>query len=262
MFLPQFRIGTSGWVYGHWEGVFYPRKLKSQDKLKYFSQYFNTTEINYSFYHLPRPITFQNWYKNTPKDFIFAVKVSRFITHIKRLRGAKQDWAIFLKNALNLKDKLGPFLFQLPPSFKANKETIKRLEKFFQSLHKSSMKNYFSLKRSKFAFEFRDDSWCNNKIYNLLKKYKIAWVIADSPNFPKREEITTNFIYLRMHGSQKLFSSKYTKSELENLAQKIKDWQRRKIDVYVYFNNDAQGFALQNARELIKFVKKSRKTIF
>lgn len=256
MFLPKLKIGTSGWVYGHWEGVFYPRKLKRKDKLKYFSQYFRTAEINYPFYHLSRPTTYRNWYDNTPKDFIFAVKVSRVITHLKKLKRVRKNWNIFLKNALNLKEKLGSFLFQFPPSFEASKETIKRLEKFSQIIHKNSIKNYRSLARLRYAFEFRDNSWCNNKIYNLLKKYKITWVIADSPTFPRTEEITADFTYLRMHGSKKLFSSNYTKEELKNLAQKIKNWQKRDLDVYVYFNNDAQGFAIQNARTLINLCKK------
>ena len=256
MSLAQLKIGTSGWIYKDWEGVFYPQGLKTQDKLKYFSQYFKTAEINYSFYHLPRPSTFQNWYKNTSKDFVFAVKVSRFITHIKRLKGVNKNWNVFWENAINLRDKLGPFLFQLPPSFKATEETIKRLEEVLRFLHKNSLKKYKESIRMRYAFEFRDKSWCNKKIYQLLKKYKIAWVIADSPNFPKREEITTGFTYLRMHGSKELFSSKYTRAELESLSQKIKNWQKRNIDVFVYFNNDAQGFAIQNARELIDIYKR------
>jgi len=109
-------IGTSGWVYGHWEGIFYPENLASKDKLKYFSQHFKTAEINYSFYHLPRPSTYQNWHSQTPADFIFAAKASRFITHIKRLGGVKEAWQQFIENALYLKEKLGPILFQFPPS--------------------------------------------------------------------------------------------------------------------------------------------------
>lgn len=238
-------IGTSGWVYSHWEGIFYPEDLPSKDKLKYFSQYFKTTEINYSFYHLPRPSTYQNWYLQTPEDFLFAVKASRFITHIKRLSEVKEAWETFIENALNLKEKLGPILFQFPPSFRANETEIKKLEDFLKLITKNKLR---------YAFEFRHKSWCDKKVYNLLKKYKVVWVIADSPSYPKAEVITADFVYLRMHGSKVLFTSNYTKKELQDLAQKIKKW-RKIADVYVYFNNDAMGYAIENAKELLKFYK-------
>jgi len=241
-------IGTSGWVYEHWTGIFYPASLPSKEKLRYFSQHFNTAEINYSFYHLPRPTTYQNWYNQVPADFIFAVKASRFITHIKRLNGVKEAWKQFIENALNLKEKLGPILFQFPPSFKATEENIKRLTEFSKLLSLGRDRVSTSLR---FAFEFRHKSWCDEKIYNLLKKYNVAWVIADSPRYPKTEVITCDFIYIRMHGSKVLFSSNYTKKELKDLAQKIKKWLTI-YDVYVYFNNDAYGYAIENAKELLK----------
>lgn len=263
-------IGTSGWVYSHWERIFYPEDLKGRDKLKYFSKYFKTTEINYSFYHLPSRETFQKWYQETPADFIFSVKASRFITHIKRLKDVEKPWKIFFKNALNLKEKLGPILFQFPPNFKATEENIKRLENFSKVITDHSLfTTHYKLKT---AFEFRHESWCDEKIYKLLKKYNIAWVIADSPvypyietlkkfrsgrsakggNRPKAEVATTNFIYIRMHGSKVLFSSKYTKKELQNLARQIKKWLKDELDIYCYFNNDAYGFAIENAKELLK----------
>jgi len=235
-------IGTSGWVYSDWEGIFYPEDLPSKDKLKYFSQHFKTAEINYSFYHLPRPSTYQNWYNQTPEDFLFAVKASRFITHIKRLNGVKEAWQQFLENALNLKEKLGPILFQFPPSFRAD---LKRLEAFLKIL----AKNY------QYAFEFRHKSWCDETAYQLLKKYNAAWVIADSPSYPKAEVVTADFVYIRMHGSKVLFSSKYTKKELSSLAQKIKKWLKQSLDVYCYFNNDFHGYAIENAKELLKLCK-------
>lgn len=253
-------IGTSGWVYSHWQGIFYPANLPSKDKLKYFSKHFKTAEINYSFYHLPRTTTYQNWYLQTPKDFLFAVKASRFITHIKRLKGVKKSWKVFLKNTLNLKEKLGPILFQFPPSFKATPENIKRLENFIREISDQTRTN----SRLRFAFEFRHKSWCdpegkpsasygvNKEIYNLLKKYKVAWVIADSPRYPKAEVITSDFVYIRMHGSKVLFSSKYTKKELKALSQKIKKWLNQRLNVYCYFNNDAYGYAIENAKELLK----------
>jgi len=252
-------IGTSGWVYGHWDGIFYPEDLPSKDKLKYFSQHFKTAEINYSFYHLPRPSTYQNWYNQTSADFIFSVKASRFITHIKRLSDVKGAWNQFIENALNLKEKLGPILFQFPPSFQATQENIKRLKgllklitNFYPKL--TEIGSLSILQRSglcKFAFEFRHKTWCDKKVYNLLKKYKVVWVIADSPSYPKAEVVTANFVYIRMHGSKVLFASKYTKKELSSLAQKIKKWLKTG-DVYCYFNNDFHGYAIENARELLK----------
>jgi len=197
-------VGTSGWVYGYWEGIFYPEDLPSKDKLKYFSQYFKTTEINYSFYHLPRPSTYQNWYKQTPADFIFAVKASRFITHIKKLsgvnpvrsktpkasadgethrtsNGVKDAWKTFLENALNLKEKLGPILFQFPPSFKATEENIKRLENFLgdrprQNLPgsdpgKFSNSDIFRMSLPK-SFMFIDFD-CPNSFVGFLKLWRI-----------------------------------------------------------------------------------------
>ena len=249
-------IGTSGWVYSHWDGIFYPEDLPSKDKLKHFSKFFKTTEINYSFYHLPRPSTYQNWYNQTPADFIFAVKASRFITHIKRLSGVKEAWKQFLENALYLKEKLGPILFQFPPSFRATSENIKRLEDFLKILRgRTSIKGGSTSKNLKYAMEFRHKSWCDEKIYDLLKKYNVAWVIADSPSYPKAEVVTADFIYIRMHGSKVLFASKYTNEELEDLAQKIKKWLKQKIDVYCYFNNDAYGYAIKNAKELLELCR-------
>jgi len=252
-------IGTSGWVYGHWEGIFYPEDLASKEKLKYFSKHFKTAEINYSFYHLPRPSTYQNWYNQTPGNFVFAVKASRFITHIKRLSGVKEAWKQFLENALYLKEKLGPVLFQFPPSFRATPENIKRLEEFLKFTTNFNRDRVSVSLRE--AFEFRHKAWCDKKIYKLLKKYNVAWVIADSPSYPilrpcsgqEAEVITADFVYIRMHGSKVLFSSKYTDKELKTLSQKIKNWLKSK-DVYVYFNNDFHGYAIENAKELLKIL--------
>ena len=238
-------IGTSGWVYSHWEGIFYPEDLPSKDKLRYFSQYFKTTEINYSFYHLPRPSTYQNWYKQTPEDFLFAVKTSRFITHIKRLKEVKEAWKTFIENALCLENKLGPFLFQFPPNFKATPENLKRIAEFLKF---TCLK--WKSKHLRLAFEFRHKSWCNKKVYNLLKKYKAAWVIADSPSYPKAEIVTGDFVYIRMHGGKVLYTSNYLKKELKDWAKKIKKYLKQRLDVYVYFNNDAMGYAIENAKTL------------
>ncbi len=241
-------IGTSGWAYGHWDNIFYPEGISSKEKLRYFSRYFKTVEVNYSFYHLPRPATYQNWRRETPAGFIFSVKASRFITHIKRLKEAGSAWEGFLKNALNLKEKLGPILFQLPPSFQATDVNLKRLDGFLKLIGDTGKRERGF--RARYAFEFRHNSWLNKGLYSRLKKYNAAWVIADSPHYPRADVITADFVYLRLHGSKAMFSSKYTKKELRNLSDKIKKWITLS-DVYVYFNNDAMGYALENARDLI-----------
>ena len=250
-------VGTSGWVYSHWQGVFYPENLPPKDKLKYYSQHFNTTEVNYSFYHLPRPSTYQNWSSQTPDDFIFAVKTSKFITHIKRLKGVKEAWKQFLENALNLKEKLGPILFQFPSSFKTTEENLKRLENFLKILKKDCLK--FKVYSLRSALEFRHKSWCDEKVYELLRKYNAGWVIADSPRYPRADVVTADFVYIRMHGSKVMFASKYTKKELSSLVQKIKEWLKEKLDVFCYFNNDFQGYAIENAKELLEYFKNKTK---
>jgi uncharacterized protein YecE (DUF72 family) len=237
-------IGTSGYIYPHWEGIFYPEDWPKSRKLEFYCQHFDTVELNNTFYRLPGEKAFEGWRKRTPKDFIFAVKVSRFITHVKKLVDCKESWKIFLKRALILKEKLGPLLFQLPPFLKADP---KKLEDFVKMILKESPKGL------RFAFEFRNESWCDEKIYHILKKFNLAWVIVDSPSWPKVYQVTADFVYVRMHGSKILFGSKYTKKELEDLAKKIKKWKKQNLDVYVYFNNDAHGYAVENAKELLKF---------
>ncbi len=250
--MPRFFIGTSGWSYSHWDGIFYPKGLSSKEKLEHFSKYFSTAEINYSFYHLPRPTTYQNWYKFTPKDFVFSVKASRFITHIKRLRGIEEALDQFIQNALNLKEKLGPILFQFPPSFHLTKENEERLERFLKLIFKYQEKN--NKYNINYVLEFRHKSWCSEQVYKLLRKYKAVWVIADSSRYPKAEAITGKFVYIRMHGPGALFSSKYSEEELKVLSQKIKKWLK-KFSVYCYFNNDFHGYAIENAQRLISLLK-------
>lgn len=241
-------IGTSGYIYAHWEnGVFYPLGWPKSKKLEYYCQFFKTVELNNTFYRLPEEKIFESWYKKTPKDFVFAVKVSRFITHVKRLINCKRFWQTFLKRCLKLKEKLGPLLFQFPVSFKKDSA---RLRSFIDMLFKNSPKNL------KFAFEFRNSSWCQEEIYKILENYNCAWVIVDSPFWPKVFKVTANFVYVRMHGSKILFSSKYTKRELESLIKKVAQWLGSNKDVYVYFNNDAKGYAVENAKELAELSKK------
>lgn len=238
-------IGTSGWVYNDWQGIFYPGDLSPKDRLRYFSDHFKTTEINYSFYHLPKSKTYESWYNQTPDSFVFAVKASRFITHVKRLKDVRLAWDKFLENALYLKEKMGPILFQLPPSFRATRENVKRLEDLLEQIANEDLR---------FAFEFRHETWCDDELYRIIRKYNAAWVIANSPRYPKAEVVTADFVYIRMHGSEKLFSSKYSLDEIEDLADKIRIWNSKGMDIYTYFNNDYHGYAIENARELLKLL--------
>lgn len=241
--------GTSGWVYPHWKGMFYPGNLPEKEKLNFFSRHFNSVELNYSFYRLPKPEIFQTWREKTPPGFIFSVKVSRFITHIKRMNEIDKSWMDFLKKAKELSGKLGPFLFQFPPNFRMNEKNFIRIEYFFS--------RFLGRKRKiiRFAFEFRDKSWENDRLYVLFKKYSVCKVIADYGNFPKKENITSDFLYIRMHGPKEKFSSEYKKNYLRKIAKKILKWKRQGMDIYIYFNNDTQGFAVKNAKQILEFTK-------
>lgn len=238
-------VGTSGYAYSHWEnGVFYPENLAKSKKLEYYSQHFKTVELNSTFYRLPGEKVFESWYKKTPKDFVFSVKASKFITHTKKLEDFEEFWETFLERVLILKEKLGPILFQLPPGLKKDS---KKLKNFLKTITHSIPQTL------RFAFEFRNKSWCENQIYKILQKYNCAWVIADSPSWPKVFKVTADFVYVRMHGSKVLFTSNYSHKELKDLGQKIKRWLKS-YDVYVYFNNDAKGYAIENAKELLELL--------
>ena len=244
--MPQVFIGTSGFSYSHWrEGVFYPKGLSVSEQLQYYSRYLKTVELNNTFYRLPSSKTFQHWYVQTPANFTFAVKVSRFITHIKKLSQCDLAWKKFFSRSVLLKNKLGPFLFQFPPTWH---EDARRLESFLAML-----KRFDSNRQYRYVFEFRHSSWFCQKIYALLKKYKISLCVADSDKFPLEKKITTEFVYVRMHGRVNLYNSNYSHYQLKNLAKQIKQWLKLDLDVYVYFNNDAFGYAVENARYLNQF---------
>ena len=239
-------VGTSGWSYNHWRGLFYPLSLSHSQELSYFSRSFSTVEINYSFYHLPTIKSFQRWYSLTPPHFVFALKVSRFITHIKRLNNIGDAWEEFLSRAVVLKEKLGPLLLQFPPSFKFSATNFQRLEKFLDY-------NHVLRKQTKIALEFRNENWFRKEVYSLSRNYDFAIVFSYSSLFPNFEISKGSFFYLRLHGPNQLFSSSYSASFLKGLAQKIKKWSREKL-IYCYFNNDYGGYALKNAQELISYL--------
>lgn len=246
-------IGTSGWTYSSWKGTYYPEDLPSRQYLEFYAREFPTTEVNYSFYHLPRPSTYEKWAVQVPDGFVFALKASRFITHIKRLVDVEEPWHTFVENARPLGSHLGPILFQFPPSFRAER---KRLAAFLRGAQQPASKSHpFRL-----VFEFRHDSWFTEEIYALLRQYHAALCIADSPRYPREDVITADFTYLRFHGRIQLFASKYSDAELAEEAKKIKRYLRKGLGVFAYFNNDAEGHAVENARTLRKLVEGRKKT--
>ncbi len=241
-------IGTSGWNYKHWSnGVFYPPGLNQKEWLGYYSKIFNTVEINNTFYRLPSRAVFEKWRDSVPDGFRFIVKANRFITHIKRLKDPEISVKNFLLNVGGLGEKLGPILFQLPPSWNVN---IERLENFLSYL--TSQKIIPGLKT---AFELRNSSWAINEIFDLLKTYNTALCFADWPGLTIEKPVTSDFVYLRRHGPKDLYSSDYSEKKLRRDGAYISSWLKEGKNVYVYFNNDWGGYAVKNALELLKIIK-------
>lgn len=234
-------IGTSGWSYDHWAGVFYPPDLKTADRLNFYINHFNSVEINNTFYHLPTPSAFKGWREPAPKGFIYALKGSRFITHMKKLKDPKEPLHLFLERTRILKGNLGPILFQLPPHWRCNTERLKEFVKLLPS-------------NMRFVFEFREPSWFNKEIYDILKENNIALCIYHMPEFESPIEVTAKFAYIRFHGTEFLYGGRYSKKELLKWADLINGFIKEGKDVYVYFNNDANGYAVINAKELMEMV--------
>jgi uncharacterized protein YecE (DUF72 family) len=239
-------VGTSGFSYSHWgKGVFYPQDIPQSRWFEYYGQHFDTVELNVSFYRLPKKETFAGWRKRAGKDFVFAVKGSRYITHVKKLKDCQEPVKRFFKNAEGIKNGKDIVLWQLPPRLKANP---KRLTEFLKLLPGEW----------RHAFEFRDESWLDKEIDKILGKDNIAVVFQDHSQWPMTEKVTADFVYLRLHGKKHLYSSCYTEKELKSWAKKIGGWQKRGIDCYTYFNNDALGYAVENAQTLKKLCSKRR----
>jgi uncharacterized protein YecE (DUF72 family) len=240
-------IGTSGYNYPHWwDGVFYPPHLPQKKWLEFYAEHFDTVELNVSFYRLPKKEVFEGWYNRTPTRFSFAVKGSRFITHNKRLKDCREPLSLLLDHASPLKEKLGVVLWQLPPRFRFQKE---RFEQFCVLLS--------TLPRSKclcHAFEFRDESWFCHEAFHILEEFNFAFCIAHGSGLPFMERTTSDFTYLRFHGGEVLYGSNYSDKELQQWAEKIRDWRKKGKTVFVYFNNDAYGFAVKNGLTLKKFI--------
>jgi uncharacterized protein YecE (DUF72 family) len=235
-------IGTSGWHYKHWRGTFYPMSTKDKEQLKVYLETFQTVEINNSFYRLPESTTFEQWRKSTPENFIFSVKASRFITHMKKLKDTYESLQTFLKNANALKEKLGPILFQLPPGWKINSE---RLSDFLKQLPKGY----------RYAFEFRNHTWYEEEVFTLLRKYNCAFCIYELDHHISPMEITANFVYLRLHGPEGKYQGSYDQHQLSNWAKLCRKWSEEEKEVFVYFDNDQLGYAGFNAQSLKNILK-------
>ncbi len=229
----ELRIGCSGWNYAHWRnGVFYPPRLAAREWLGFYAEQFDTVELNTSFYRLPRRASAERWAEETPDGFVFAVKVSRYITHVKRLLDVAEHLPLLYERIEPLRPKLGPLLWQLPPTFKAD---LGRLATALEQLPRGE----------RHAFEFRHPSWFTEETYTLLREHEAALVIVD----PERLELTAPFTYVRFHHGRRGRNGNYSRHELDEWAERLRRLNQD-ADVYAYFNNDWEGYAVENARTL------------
>ncbi|MGZ8304853.1 MAG: DUF72 domain-containing protein [Telluria sp.] len=281
------RIGFSGWRYEPWRGDFYPEDLVHDRELEYASRAVPTIELNGSFYSLQRPESYAAWYDATPPGFVFSVKANRFITHIRRLKDIDGPLAnVFASGVFNLREKLGPFLWQFPPNFKFDSE---RMEHFLSLLphdtdeglklahaYEPRMEGKVALEvgekhAMRHAIEIRHESFIDEAFIALLRKYKVAVVVADTAGkWPYIEDVTADFMYLRLHGDKELYASGYTEEALDRWAARISAWKdgsepddahvvsskpaqkRASRDVYCYFDNDIKVRAPYDARRLME----------
>ncbi len=236
------RIGTSGYHYKHWVGTFYPPKTPASKMLDYYVRHFDTLELNNSFYRLPTIEAFESWRDATPKNFVFAVKASRFITHNKKLKDPENALDNILPRAEHLSKKLGPVLFQLPPKWKVNVERLEGLLEILPREHR-------------YAFEFRELSWMTPAVNRLLERYNAAFCIYELAGYRSPIDLTADFAYVRLHGPDaEKYQGSYGKAQLRAWTRRIEQWSGKLKAVYIYFDNDQAGYAAQNALELKKMV--------
>lgn len=236
-------IGTSGWDYPHWRGVFYPEKLPADARFTHYAEAFSTVEVNYTFYRLPEPTIFDHWRDQAPPGFVYAIKANRYITHVKRLKDCAEPLARFLDRARRLGDRLGPVLYQLPPNWRANPD---RLAAFCDLLPDDLVH----------AFEFRDARWFVESVREILTDRGLAFCIHDMPGVDCPRWTTARTAYLRFHGGAG-HAGDYTGRDLARIARAIDDHLAAGRDVFAYFNNDAEGNAIRNARDLMGKVSRS-----
>jgi uncharacterized protein YecE (DUF72 family) len=234
-------IGTSGWHYKHWLGTFYPEKTPASKMLAFYITQFDTVELNNSFYRLPSKVSMNAWHDNTPQNFLFAVKGSRFLTHMKKLKDARQGLERFLDAAEELKEKLGPILFQLPPNWEVNAERLDEFLSILPTYHR-------------YAFEFRNPTWETEDIHNLLAGRNAGYCIYDLAGYQSPLRITTDFSYIRLHGPGGKYQGTYSDAALSIWADRVREWSHTLKSVYVYFDNDQAGFAAHDALRLKQLV--------
>jgi uncharacterized protein YecE (DUF72 family) len=238
-------IGTSGWHYGHWREVFYPDDIDSSSFLNYYAHYFKSVEINGSFYRLPESKSFTQWRDSVPDNFVFSVKASRYITHMKKLKDPEEPVTRLIDRINSLGKKLGPILFQLPPNWNIN---LKRLESFLETLPDSY----------RYAFEFRDPRWFCEETEKALAEKSAALCIYDFNNRTSPFSLTADFTYIRLHGPDDAYKGKYDKKALSEWADFISKTAASKKEVYCYFDNDEKGYAIQNALSLIQLLDEKK----
>jgi uncharacterized protein YecE (DUF72 family) len=232
------RIGCSGWNYPHWRGRLYPEGLGTGRWLGRYAELFDTVEVNSTFYRLASPPAVRRWVEDTPREFVFACKASRYLTHIRRLRDMGQGVQRFYEAIEPLvgSGKLGPVLWQLPETFRRDDAVLRAaLEQLPPGRH---------------CFEFRHESWFHDEVYSALRKHRAALVIGDTPERPfQSHELTADWTFVRFHHGHRGRRGNYSRSELEEWAERIADWRSR-VELFAYFNNDWEGFAVENALTL------------
>ena len=233
----KYYIGCSGWHYEHWRELYYPRELPKPKWLSFYAQEFNTVELNNTFYRLPSEKAFNTWRESAPDNFVVAVKASRFITHVKRLKNLGSAVETFVSRAGLLREKLGPLLYQLPPSMKRNDELLEDFLSTLPSKHRH-------------VIEFRHESWIDEGVFDILRRHNVGLCVFDMPGFSCPPVATGDFGYVRFHGSEGLYSGRYSDAELAQWAHRIAQLGRNLSISYVYFNNDAKAFAIENAKTL------------
>ena len=237
-------IGTSGWTYKGWRGSFYPSDVPAKRWLSWYAEHFTTAEINSSFYRTPSLEAVRAWRKATPDEFVFAWKASKFITHWKRLTDKCRNSLELMETRLKaLEPKVGPILFQLPPQFGPDHD---RLAGFLKLLRKKRF----------YAFEFRNPSWYEPRILSLLRDHNCALCISDHHDAPAPWEVTASTVYVRGHGPSGEYKDRYTQKTLEHWASAFSQWQRKRLKVYCYFDNDQKSAAPKDARKLIELASR------
>ena len=239
----QMHVGTSGWNYNHWKDVFYPRKMPSSDLLSYYAGHFTTVEINNSFYQVPAEETLQAWHDTVPDDFIFSVKASRYITHMKKLKDPREPVDRFMASIKALGKKCGPVLFQLPPRWKCNPD---RLDAFLAALPSGA----------RYTMEFRDETWFNQKVYNILEDHNAAFCMYHLDKKLSPRKLTADFVYIRLHGPEQAYQGSYDQKTLAGWVGAMSTWADQGRQIYCYFDNDQQGYAAQNALAMKKMLDK------